>query len=54
MYGYIITKKGILTDNYFKALGNYGDPEPLGVYVMIKKTGDILQINQDFNGAFGL
>ncbi len=54
LYGYIITKKGILTDNYFKALGNYGDPEPLGVYVMIKKTGDILQINQDFNGAFGL
>lgn len=54
MYGYIVTEKGILTDNYYKSLGYYEEPEPLGVYVMIIKSGDIIKINQDFNGSFGL
>ena len=54
MYGFTISKKGILTDNYYKNLGYYEKPEPLGVYIMIRKFGKKIRIDQDFYGSFGL
>ena len=48
MYGFSISKKGILTDNYYKELGLYEDPEPQGIYIMIRKIGNKITINQDF------
>jgi len=54
MYGFSISSKGILTDNYFKKLGHYEEPEPQGIFVMIRKIGDEIIINQDFYGSFGL
>ena len=54
MYGFSVSIKGILTNNYYKKLGYYEEPEPQGVYVMIRKMGNEIIINQDFNGSFGL
>lgn len=54
MYGYSISKKGILTNNYYKKLGYYEEPEPLGAYIMIRKIGNEIWLNQDYNGGFGL
>ena len=54
MYGFSISKAGILTNNYYKQLGYYEKPEPQGVYVMIRKNGNEIIINQDFYGSFGL
>ena len=54
MYGFSISKKGILTDNYYKLLGEYEKPLPQGTYVMIRKIGDEIIIDQDFYGSFGL
>ena len=54
MYGFQVSKKGILTDNYYKNLGYYEDPEPEGTYVMIRKSKNEIKINQDFNGNFGI
>lgn len=54
MYGYCVSKKGILTNNYYKKIGYYEEPEPQGVYVMIRKIGEEIRINQDFYGGFGL
>ena len=54
MYGYAVSKNGILTDNYYKQLGKYQAPEPQGVYIMIRKIGNEIIINQDFYGGFGL
>jgi hypothetical protein len=54
MYGFSISKKGILTDNYYKELGLYEDPEPQGIYIMIRKIGNKITINQDFYGSFGI
>lgn len=54
MYGFTISKKGILTDNYYKQLGEYEQPLPQGIYVMIRKIGDEIILNQDFYGSFGL
>ena len=54
MYGYSVSKKGILTDNYYKNLGYYEEPEPLGTYIMIRKNDEEIRINQDYNGGFGL
>ena len=54
MYGFSTTKSGIITDNYYKKLGFYEEPEPQGAYVMIRKIGDQIRINQDFCGCFGL
>ena len=54
MYGYTITKNGFLTDNYYKMIGYYEEPESLGVYVMIRLVGNEIIINQDFYGSFGL
>jgi hypothetical protein len=54
MYGFSVSRKGILTNNYYKKLGYYEDPEPQGVYIMIRKKGDEITINQDYSGSFGL
>lgn len=54
MYGYTISKKGIITNNYYKRLGKYEEPEPLGVYILIRRNGNIIQINQDYYGSYGL
>ena len=54
MYGFSISKKGILTDNYYKEIGKYDVPDPNGVYIMIRKKGNELIFNQDYHGSFGL
>ena len=54
MYGFSISKRGILTDNYFKQLGYYELPESQGVFIMIRKIGFEIKINQDFHGNYGL
>ena len=54
MYGFCVSEKGILTDNYYKNQGYYEKPESQGVYVMIRKIGNELRLNQDYYGLFGL
>lgn len=54
LYGFTISEEGILTDNYYKMLGYYKDPHPQGVYIMIRKQGNIIKLNQDFYGSFGI
>ena len=54
MYGFCVSEKGILTDNYYKQLGKYIEPEPQGVYIMIRKIGNKIILNQDFSGSFGI
>ena len=53
-YGFYVSKKGIITDNYYKKYGYYEDPKPQGAYVMVKVRGNEIEINQDFQGSFGL
>ena len=54
MYGFSVSIKGILTNNYYKKIGYSEDPEPQGVYIMIRKMGEEIRISQDFSGSFGL
>ena len=54
MYGFSISKEGILTDNYYKKIKNYKDPEPDGIYIMVRKNNNEIKINQDFYGSIGL
>lgn len=54
MYGYSISKEGILTDNYYKKIKKYNDPKPEGVYILIRKIKNKIYINQDFYGSIGL
>ena len=54
MYGFSISKNGILTDNYYKSLGYYEDPEPQGAYIMVRKTENEIRLYQDFYGSYGL
>lgn len=54
MYGFSISKEGILTDNYFKKLKKYIEPDPNGVYILVRKTKNEIKINQDFFGSIGL
>lgn len=54
MYGFCVSKKGILTDNYYKEQGHYERPESQGVYIMIIKKGNELRLFQDYYGNFGL
>ena len=54
MYGFSISEKGILTDNYYKQLGEYIEPEPLGAYIMVRKKGNKIILNQDFHGSYGM
>ena len=54
MYGYFISKKGIITDNYYKNLGQYDDPEPQGTFVLIRKSKNEIILEQDFHGNMGI
>ena len=54
MYGFFVSKKGIITDNYYKNLGYYEEPEPQGVYVLLRRIGDEIRINQDYSGSYGI
>ena len=54
LYGFIINKNGILTDNYYKELGKYEEPSPQGIYIMIRKIGNEIILNQDFDGSYGI
>ena len=54
MYGYSISKKGILTNNYYIRKGNYEEPEPLGAYILIRRNLNEIQINQDYYGSYGI
>jgi len=54
MYGFSISKYGILTDNYYKKIGEYTEPDPQGTYIMIRKNFYEIIINQDYHGSFGL
>ena len=54
MYGFSVSPKGILTNNYYKKKGHYEEPEPQGVFIMIRKIGDEIILNQDFYGSFGI
>lgn len=54
LYGFIVSRDGILTDYFFKKLGEYKEPLPQGVYIMVRKTGKEIIINQDFYGSIGL
>ena len=46
----------IIINNYrkFNIIGEYIQPDPQGVYIMIRKIGEELIINQDFHGSIGL
>ena len=54
MFGFTVSKKGILTDNYYKKYGYNEEPEPIGAYVMIRKIGNEIRLNQDFLGSYGI
>ena len=54
MDGFSISKEGILTDNSYKKIKNYKIPEPEGVYIMIRKKNNKINIYQDFYGSIGL
>ena len=54
MYGFCVSKKGILTNNYYKDRGYNEEPESQGVYIFIKKFGNKLKLKQDYYGNFGL
>ena len=54
MYGYSVSLNGILTDNYYKQIGEYQEPEHQGVFIMIRKFENEIIIHQDFYGCFGL
>ena len=53
-YGYSISKKGIITNNYFTKIGFYEDPDPQGVFVLVKKNKDMIEISQDYYGSYGV
>ena len=54
MYGFSISKTGIITDNYYKSLGYYEDPASQGAYVMIRIFENEIRVEQDFGGSYGL
>ena len=54
MYGFSISKEGILTDKYYKKIDYKEKPPEDGAYVMIMKIGNELRLYQDFYGSFGL
>jgi len=53
-YGYSVSKKGIITNNYYREIGFYEDPDPQGVYVLVKRNENTIQINQDYYGSYGV
>ena len=53
MYGFSVSKLGILTDNYFKKKEYTEDPEPQGAYILIKKMKQKLKSIKIILEAFG-
>ena len=54
MYGFLISKKGIITDNYYKKIGHYEDLEHQGTFVLIRKAENEIRLEQDFHGNMGI
>lgn len=54
MYGFSVSKYGIVTDNYYKQLGYYKDADPQGSYVMIIRQKNEIKVTQDFCGSYGI
>ena len=54
LYGYSVSKNGIITNNYYKRIGHYEEPESQGAYVLIKRNGNEIQIYQDYYGSYGV
>ena len=54
MYGFSISEKGIITDNYYKNLDYYEDADPQGIYVLIRRNKNIIRIDQDYYGSYGI
>ena len=54
MYGFCISEKGFLTNNYYKKKEYSEEPELQGIYIFIKKVGNEIIIKQDYYGNFGL
>lgn len=54
MYGFCVSKEGIITDNYYKEIGYFDEPEYTGAFVMIRVMKNEIWVNQDFHGSFGL
>lgn len=48
MYGFSVSRKGILANNYYKNLGYYEEPDQQGVYIMIRKIGEEIRIVLDY------
>lgn len=53
-YGFGISKKGILTNNYFKINGYDNDLNIYGVFIMLNKLENYIKISQDYYGNYGL
>ena len=45
MYGFSVSKTGILTDNYFKKKNYTESQEPQGAYIMIRKNEEEIKIS---------
>lgn len=54
LYGYYISKYGIITDNYMKEHNYNEQPEPQGSYILIRKYENNLIIRQDFDSSYGI
>ena len=54
MFGFSISEKGIITDNYYQNLGRYEKPEPQGSFVLIRKFKNEIILDQDFHGNIGI
>ena len=54
MYGFCVSKDGIITDNYYKKIGYYKEPEYTGTFVMVRTMKNEIKISQDSHGSFGL
>ena len=54
MYGFSVSKDGIITDKYYKKIGYYKDPEYTGAFVMVRTMKNDIKVSQDSHGSFGL
>lgn len=54
LYGFSVSKKGIITDNYYKNIGYYEEPDATGAFIMIRLIENEIKIIQDFQGSYGL
>ena len=54
MYGYYISEIGIITNNYYKNANKYENPNSHGIYVLIRRNENIIKIDQDYYGSYGI